>query len=265
MKKIIIVISSLAFLSLCGCGQRNVSMQPSNSVDASQYYDNLLCRGEEYMLVAKMEETVTDVIEYIGVLNDNYEWIVPLSNDTPVNPGGELVSHYSKFDDKCNELQRYINYKGDGVFSYTNPYGEAAGHEFLIVSTNTWVNVGRFSCSFQTFQDGYLITSEDTYRANHNHVKIIKSSGDIIETEILCYGSTYLGAYSEGLFFAYDGFYDIDCKKIINLSKYAGRIKNHPYFSGGICELIAENENGTKFVATIDNTGNFISEFTKAN
>lgn len=258
MKKVITCI--LLVLILCGCSQ---NAQDNRTVDTSSYYDYVLCDAGDFLFVAKMEETVTDVVEYVGVINNEFEWIVPLSSNTPLHSKNGLNSHWSKFEDKCDELKYCISYMGDGVFSYVNPYGNADGYCFLISSTNAWFDVPRYKSPFKTFQNGYLIASQDEYRSDHNHVILISSSGNVTKTDILCYGQSYLGPYSEGLFFAYDGFYDINCNRVINLSAYAGRITNHPYFSNGICELVAENENGTKFVATIDDKGNFISEFVK--
>ena len=70
------------------------------------------------------------------------------------------------------------------------------------------------------------------------------------------------GRYSEGVFFAKDGFYDLDGKKVIDISEYTNQIMNQPYFDDGKCEIIVTNPDGVKFSGVIEKTGKFLKELT---
>ena len=68
---------------------------------------------------------------------------------------------------------------------------------------------------------------------------------------------------SEGLFFATDKcFYDMNCKKVIDLSSYDIDMwyNDDIWFESGECTFIAENELGTEFFVTIDKQGNVLAE-----
>lgn len=233
-------------------------------IDPDDYYDYLLCKGEGYSLVAKQVESVTEVTEYIGVISDSFEWVVPLSIDTPFNPHGKIIRiSYDSYENRCEELAGHIRYAGDGVFIYVG-HSNAGNYfgDMLNVENGTWFNPGSYSSTSLQFHDGYFMVA--TGFSGQNKVKIISATGDIKETNIFCQSHTFIGQYSEGLFFAYDGFYDLDCNKVIDLSEYAGLIINQPYFVNGQCSLIAENSNGTQYTGIIDTSGAFISEFTKS-
>lgn len=238
-----------------------------NVVNPDDYYDYLLCSGGGYSLVAKQVESVTDIVEYVGVLDENYNWVVPLSENTPLNPNGGMVDvgGYIHFDSICSHLANVIYYSGDGIFTYAErTYGGYYRGSMLNLKDGTWFDPGFYNSNSLIFNNGILITADcDRFGEKHEYIKIISSLGDIKATDIYCRNALFIGQYSEGMFFAYDGFYDINENKVIDLSEYAGLIINNPKFVDGKCELIAENANGTKYKAVIDVNGSFISEFTQ--
>ena len=261
-------------------GQENSS--PGNDImDLSEF--SVLCEGGGYRLVAKQEESVKGVTVYVGVLDANSNWVIPLSFDTYLNPGGVLTHNsmmgsspgYSfdtnsmDFETVCEHISSEMEWAGDDIFvyrtHYTTAYGtycEGVNPVIFCVSTNTWKELEcYYRASWPTyFIDGYFVAC-NLYDKN---VLIINSKTGVQKTDIYCGDFTRLGQYSEGLFFAYDGFYNIDGDMVIDLTEYAGIIINAPSFSSnGTCELIAENQLGTAFKATIDLKGNFISEFAK--
>lgn len=248
-------------------------------VDTSEYYDYVLGVGDNYMLVAKEVEDVTSVVEYVGVINSEYEWVFPLSADTPIQYNGKITGEwtgYSDFEHRCEMLSETVQYAGDGVFIIGLPYDRAAytSHgtaSVLDLYNNSWYEleegIGFRSMHPFIFIDGYYVASDSGWwKDNDCHVLIFNRTEDSVlieDTEIYCDTEMYLGRYSEGLFFSFDGFYDIDGDLKIDLSEYAGLIINQPYFQNGRCELVAKNPNGTKYEAVIDLNGLFISEFTK--
>ncbi len=265
---------------------------PEENIDPSDYYDYVLCSGGGYSIVAKQEESVTDVIEYVGVLDDNFNWVVPLSSKTYINPfKGKITGRWTAYPDyknRCESVSHRLTYVGDDMFVYgqkhdgtlyestwigINPSDEGWPDEegdpkIFHVLTNKWVNIDPDYQSYESihFTDGYYVAANaDSYSkwGDGEYILIINSETGAQETSVYCESCKYIGSYSEGLFFSYDGFYNINCEKVIDLSKYAGLIINRPYFENGKCELITENENGTQYNAVIDNQGNFISEFTK--
>lgn len=257
-----LILAMIVFIPilLTGCSSEKSSVP---EVNTSDYYDYLLCSGDGYSVVAKLQETVTSSKECIGVLDENYNWVIPLSNNTPFHLNGKLYdSNYAvgSFEDRCKAEAGDIHYAGNGVFIWDVRYGLHQITSWNILKNTSDTTQSADTWSFK-LQNGYIIM---TYEGKDDEcVLIMDENGNFIKTDILCKSTAYVGQYSEGLFYSYKGFYDIDGNLVINLSKYKGLIKNNPCFNNGECRLVAENENGTEFVATIGLDGNFISEFTK--
>lgn len=267
-----------------------------SSINPDDYYDYVLCSGGGYSIVAKQEESVTDVIEYVGVLDDEFNWVIPLSEKTYINPYDNKVmgkwTGYSDFEDRCQSVSDMLTYAGGDMFVYGQNYkwamysedsynsvwiginadeewpGEDGNPKIFHVLSNEWVDIHPDYLSHDSiyFTDGYYVAANaDSYSdwGGGKYVLIINCETGAQETSVYCENCKYIGRYSEEVFFSYDGFYNINCEKVIDLSKYAGTIINRPYFENGKCELIAENENGTKYIAIIDKQGNFVSQFSE--
>lgn len=240
-------------------------------IDPNDYYDYLLCSGGGYSIVAKQVETVTDSWVEIGVLNDSYDWIIDMAADTPLHSNGRLPdpNGYIHFASICNQMDDYIHYSGNGIFIYARPKMTLNGHDFYEVTSwnileNTSYEFSRLITKTFTLQNGYIIMMDDSYFDSHSgNVLIMNDKGEFIQTDIYCGSTTYLGQYAEGVFFSYDGFYDIDGKLVIDLSEYAGLINNNPTFVNGQCKLTAVNPNGVEFNAVLNIDGTFVSEFTR--
>lgn len=261
-----------------------VKFEKTNPAD---YYDFIICEGDGYRLIGKREETLMGIEDYFGVIDKDYNWVVPMSSNTFFNLEGEEngIWENTDFEEKCNAIAELTHYAGEGVFVI----GEESGYYFNLssryneqyyryngnyrtrlfnVETNTWLIPGQYESrqSF-LFKDGVYVASDaghpgDTYFKVDEHVKLFTPE-TVTQTDVFCKSSRYVGRYSEGLFFSYDGFYNLNGEMQINLSEYAGLIINQPYFENGTCMLIAENEIGTRFVAEIDSSGRYLTEFTK--
>lgn len=264
----------LIIISLAGCASgdnSNVSSTPE--IDTSEYYDYLLCSGGGYSIVAKQEETVKDVVEYIGVLDENYNWVIELAANTPLHSDGYIpYAGYSSFESRCDTMEKRLHYAGNGVFIYARSKMTMGGDSFYEATSwnipeNSSDTSGRIRTNSLVLKDDYImmadVSTSEAMNRGDAYVIMMDKSGKFIKTDIFCGSVTYIGQYAEGVFFSYDGFYDVNGNLVIDLSEYAGLIKNRPYFNNGECRLVAENENGTEFAATIDLNGNFISEFTK--
>lgn len=217
-----------------------------------------------------------------------------MSDDTLMNPNGKISgnwTNYQDYTDRCKAIANYMAYAGGDIFIYgqaahTNNLGEVwydsvriglnppvdSGNPKLFhVSENKWVDIDPEYISSQPihFTDGYFVAANNDSSTVSWHrgeyVLIINSETGAQETSIYCKSDEYIGQFSEGVFFSYDGFYNIGGKRVIDLHEYAGLIMNQPHFENGRCKLIAYNENGTKYVGEIDIEGNFISEFAADN
>lgn len=164
------------------------------------------------------------------------------------------------YEEYCKYVADALLYAGNGVFviGQSGSENSYSGENAVLfnVLKNTWTEIGNYD-SIQSIADfdNYYVA------VRNNDVVLINLENGAQETSIYCKSYIYTGQYSEGMFFAYDGFYDINENKVIDLSEYAGLIINNPQFVDGECELIAKNENGTRYKAVIDLNGNFISEF----
>ena len=250
------------------------------------YFDYLLSEGDGLKLVVKLEESLTEVVAAVGVLNQNAEWAMPLSTDNPLS---EQLNDSSNIKERCEFLAGQAKYAGDGVFvigedeqlSNVNHNYVAKNAILLNLNTQSWINIGAYK-SHQSicFVDGYYVAVDpETYR-----VKVITTVSEpyLLDIEFSIWYNhqeDYLGKYAEGLFFARPesdkaGFFNVEGEKVIDLDEYAElltftiNVSNNwehvqPYFENGIATLTARKSQGTPYVATIDSDGNFITEFTE--
>ncbi|MBQ9949385.1 MAG: hypothetical protein IJO93_01530, partial [Clostridia bacterium] len=114
---------------------------------------------------------------------------------------------------------------------------------------------------FEFVNDYIMGVYNPSPNGDSGYAMLIDKEGNVKKTDINCRALKYLSYVSEGLFFAYDGFYDTDGNKVIDLSEYAGRIENRPEFHDGKAEIEVSNPSGVRFHATIDKNGTFLSDF----
>lgn len=238
----------------------------TGDIDTSADFDQILCNGGNFIIVSKMEESVSGVTEYVGVIDNNYKWIHELSDKTTLNPDGKMANitvGTHDYDERCEDISYRLHHCGNGIFIFIDTFGNWHTYNAL---TDTWTEIGEYEANSTTFHDGYLLLMDvDFYSGTKDTVLTLDTKGNIGKTGVECTSTKNLGEYSEGKFFAYDGFYDIEGNKVIDLTEYAGRITNWPYFFDGQCILTAKNENGTEYKGVIDSTGKFISEFAEVN
>lgn len=239
-----------------------VSNNGIGNVNYRDYYDYLLCEGRDgFMLVAKWNETVKDAYYEVGVLDRDYNWVVPLTRETIL---AERLTEFGPED--IGE----IYYAGEGVFLYNHHEYGWNDYAMLNVYSREWTDIGYYVFEKPIkFHEGYLIAKTGNKHGN-NYAVIINPSGNVLETDIIAGVTRHSGGYandisrfSEGMFFARDGFYDGKGNKVIDLSEYADQIINEPFFVDGKAVLVAINSAWTEYEAVIDRDGTFISEFTK--
>jgi len=126
---------------------------------------------------------------------------------------------------------------------------------------------------FDGFHNGVVITSTSSSISNDIYIAsvvIIYQDGTVTYTDIskeldnrlifihsISPGDMNVGIYSDGLFWAYGSFYDLDQNCMIDLSQYD--IDNIPVFSDGESQIII-NRNDKKWETTIDKQGTFLYE-----
>lgn len=225
-------------------------------------FDHILCEGGDgYMLVCKKNETVTDSWVEVGVLDRENNWVVPMSRDGRINPDGDLYIFAYTYEEQCEEVREHLQYLGNGLVILSYPSSRV---KYLYnIRTNEWSEGLRYSGTMNQmlFHDGYMMVCDESGR--ENTVMIISSTGELLYTAIPCKSSNMIGHYAEGLFFAQNGFYDINGNMVIDLSEYDGRIQNMPYFANGRAILVAKNPSGILYEAVIDREGHFLKEFTE--
>lgn len=317
MKKALFLILALILcLSLYVCNNHSVLDSTDNSTDNSvetiyedtnttqkttipnnEDWDQLLCDGDGYYLVAKTIDAYNEYKVLVGVVNQDGEWIQELTCEGAFADGvwcsvidGDILLNPSCF-----------YYLGEGVFLaspgvsvYTNDESHRVGPRKNTISYDytgdpdlkiwqclTW-NVKnnsqqRFGASkMSVFQDGFLLfCAEEAYGGGT--LRVMDINGEI--RKLPCkYLPNKPGhnfpVYSEGLFYACDdehsdpGFYDIEGNRVIDLSEYevgfiwysASQRINAPYFENGQAIILLKNANDTVFKAVIDKTGALVGE-----
>ena len=260
------LILCMAF-SLISCGSSQT--EPVAKVPESDEFDSVLVSGDGYHLVLKRVDEFSGAYDMIGTVDDDGNWIHPLSEDHVFiidgNAGGvstsDVVVHNLdgseastgvKNGARIQQVKTLMSYLGEGMFALEySPRGE-----YMMYNAEKNIGFDAGKCSgVGEFHDGYLIVRAESKVSAP--VKIISSEGEIIDPGIQTEGGE-IGNYSEGVFFVNGGFYDINGALIIDLSEY--EIVNVPMFEDNKCYLEMENNEGTIYTAELDHNGAFLSD-----
>lgn len=255
--------------------------------------------GNIYQLVADQEETALSYTVTVGIIKNNV-WFVPMSSNSPflTNSGlfpmeggldlgtiarvklvascfyfidsGAFLMHYVNLNRgdirviyNCNTKQTYQYVEHDDgyewVYSYYKLKTRKNYEQYDVIFYGEILTDNQFIILFRDVSDAYAWDKPKTYDWYIMDTKTMNTR-KIASNVIRNYPKSCL---SEGLFFAADDcFYNIDGKKVIDLSRYNIDIWENgaPYFKNGECTFITENDRGTEFEVTIDISGKVLSE-----
>ena len=258
--------------------------------------DYVLCQGTDtdgnvYELVANQTESAKGFEIEVGVIKNN-EWLYPLSADFPFlsknglfnvpiplysfspsslsNPNVVINSLYF-IDSGAFLMERYMVNSSLFESDYTN---------YVVFSCDTMQTYTidcrtvelMYSGNEPQFERGNLVSygymsSDDGKLLMYSHKAKEGYDWYTLDTHSLTVKTIASnmvirprGALAEGMIFASDDcFYDVNMRKVIDLSEY-NVVSSLVYFQNGTCTFTAKNELGTKFKITIDKSGNVISE-----
>ncbi len=267
----VVLLFTVLFLFCCAaCGDAG-SVTAADKLPKSDEYDEVLCSGGGYHIVWKRVEELSGVYDMVGVINDQGEWVQPLSQDHPFIDGGKIETGCNVFvvnlgDDDSNatgsyisSIKRCLKYDEEGIFSLHyktygfNSVGEYCYHIYNAETGKGFdVSVTAGGCGRLVFHDGYSISQLD------EKIQIVSCDGEIRTPDIR---AGRCGIYAESVFFAGNCFYDIDGNMVIDLSAYSpDQFRGSPYFEDNVCRLELVNENGTIYETEIDHDGKFLYE-----
>lgn len=234
----------------------------------------VLYSDSNYTIVRKDKDTFDSHIIQVGIMDSNGKWIVPLSSEFVFaqaiqNESGRATltgSRTAITDDN-------VYYLGEGAFimSLGVKVRSASGYLHDVGSNYSTGSEG-LKCYFYNVKNGaqasfnavwisncsdgnMLMYNSSRYNSNFYRVD---TSGNVFELPVRHEVNDYpVSGLAEGLFYANGYFYDIEGNKVIDLTQYA--IISAPYFSNGKCTFEFKNNMGTRYKATIDKTGEFIS------
>jgi len=273
MKKRICLLLALVMLvtliAACGSETNDSTTMPISNGE----WDRIEVYGGGYFIVSKRVETFDASRIEFGVVDEDGNWIHPLSADH-IFLGGV----YARFT--VGSL-RYM-YLGDGMFAATvgvtlihsdgtrgligqPPHPDATPFVSVFDVNSNSGFVFRAATMTSEFVDGYLLAT-DRARRNANIFRV-DMQGNV--TEIVSQGSSF-GPYSEGLFWVRSSvnfhnvsgnFYNIHGQQIINLEQYAVQEEFPlPFFENGTAYITIRNPGGRLFRVEIDRDGNFLDE-----
>lgn len=276
-KKIIsVLLTMIMILSLfTGCSlqfadffEGNTSQKHSDedeedrSYPLQNQYDKVLAEGDGYYLVSKFEESYNSAYTMYGVVDENENWICPLSANNGFAKAAETVQ-----DAYCKSYYPIVyDYLGEDIFvirtsciilgeekipdGYWNSYS-AHGACRTVNIYGDLLHYGGFIIS--EFEDGYAFTES----GNAGLVYRLDKNGG---SEKLCYVDDYFGEPSDGLICCNYIFYDIETMKVrfdlmdFDVVQDSGELS----FVDGELYFEFKNPAGTVYHTKIDTSGNML-------
>ncbi len=253
--------------------------------------DKILASGYDadsnyYELVANEDEDYSGTKIEMGIIKNN-EWVIPLTSNSPfVSESGLLIGARGNFKGSIYETGFAIfNYVGAGCFCYKNIIWNGNNNKSYQAddTINVSTHMDRGNIMYNVNNEGLFIISK--YGKNY---KLLNANDMSVKEINLCedgWNIDYCFPYSEGLFACMNhssdketnGFYDINGNKVIDLSKY--QLAKNTYttsniggysgpvqslvFKNGKCTFTVTNDQGSKYIITIDKTGNIINSVPK--
>lgn len=235
---------------------------------AEDEYDSVLAKGDGYYLVDSFSETYASAATSYGVVNSSGEWVCPLSS---TNGFAEAVERVMSDGYNRAYSTPQFAYLGSGIFvvkvrcaivgkekvpsGYWNDWG-FHGCCCLVDYSGTIRNSGGFMIT--EIVDGYSFTMHTNGRIDR-----LDMSGNSKEFGWRSTGEAqYIGIPSCGLVCCGNVFYDIKTgKPVIDLTTYNLVTEDCRYFEeDGTYTFEFYNPAHSRYKATIDTNGNFVSE-----
>lgn len=160
----------------------------------------------------------------------------------------------------------FATYMGDGVYCWSTPSGASYYLSFynIITKSTAQMDTGFLGHGPLNFADGYGVLRIDGKICSINdkfEIKQITASRN--EAQIGSYhdGLYYYDAYAPDAEGCTKGFFNLEGKKAIDMTKYNIAAKTEDIaFSDGYCLLSLSNPGGTLYYTVIDKTGKMIFE-----
>ncbi|MBO5281037.1 MAG: hypothetical protein J6B55_07505 [Clostridia bacterium] len=298
MKKItLFLLSILTLVLLCACSGMNISKDSYNEKEIHKTiiekmqengeFDEILCSGEDLFLVKKTEDNYNGFRILVGVVNQNGDWIHNLSS---TNIFAKAILKESEKSDILSGNKAQLGtgnfeYLGEGIFiaslgvtmhfpGYSRQIGiysstGSTGLECYFFNVKENIQISFPATDITPYHDGYMLMYQSN-RYNSNFYNV-NTKGEI--TKLPCIYDSWVGlsfpAYSDGVFFAENKFFDILGNVVLDISEYDlygseyGEDSTPPYFVNGKCTIKFRNNGGTLYKAVIDKQGNFVEKPSK--
>lgn len=247
---------------------RNCAITEGNPLE----YDAVLASGDGYSLVKIDEETYNSATTKYGVIDENGNWICPLSDkngfalsaDNVMNDGYNLS--YGKLS---------FSYMNEGIFlvkvfcALVEEGGIPSGYDatyaahcssFIVRANGDIITNGEYMMT--KYYDGYCFTTN-----KFGAVTRIDKDGNKVHLadrrSHTQWGLEDLDVPSCGLIYCNNAFYDIKtCEIAIDLSEYRFSpntiLSARKFSSNGTFKFYFLNPNHNEYVAIIDTNGDFI-------
>lgn len=271
----VITVITLLIILLPACSLKRAGKTFDNSQDDSSNLDidgEVLAQGDNYILVYDSVETYTGTTEYIGVMNNNGDWVVKESDQNYLT---QLDRSQQDLLGNWNDAHYY--YLGDGIF--LGSYGVD-----LFLQDGSYIDIGNCISAgsrrplevyfynvksdsgfkLNVFEiteiiDGYFLASDD------ENVYKYDTQGN---RKLLVEDASLGGPLSEDLFYVNGGyFYDINGNLQIDISSFdihngyeRDGISYLTHFVNEKCYIEFDNPNGTTYHVEIDKKGEFLYE-----
>lgn len=228
-----------------------------------------------YELVANETEDYSGANIQMGVIKNN-KWLIKMNSDFPfIDENGNLKNNkYSNCSIYDDNVEFY--YVGNGCFYYDDYIYNSNKNKCF--STHKDVGDGKYQREYTIIireditvdenQGKILLQSWDGEKLsvfNTDTMKITKIQGNWSDNVVLPYSCGLFGyihdSYSPSN--SKDGFYNLDGKKVIDLSKYNIEHNGLLIFSDNKCTFEIRNDIGTLYEITIDTKGKIINQVAK--
>ena len=192
--------------------------------------------NDGYIFVYEMKEDYSGVTKKIGVIDRENNWIMPLSDESPVLK--ETVQPGRSDIPECE-------YLGNGMAYFIKPDGWNRG-TLLNVKQKQWYPVDMRGVSSEFHNN--VIAFQGIDRSSYS----VTVNGEQKEIPSLA------SKFSSGLYFCPNGICDGYGNLVADLSQY--HKVSSKGFNGDHALLIISNENETKYFTLVDSKGNFSFE-----
>ncbi len=196
---------------------------------------------DEYNAVYKLEESFDGNVNYVGVINSDGEWVLPLSSDYEICQK-DLYNIYSSLRTPCTGSLIWLDYYG--VYDYKNDkiIGNGSGG---IQSAYTIIGNKILGSNDSSFFSEYNTQTEEVSPINKDYYNFITIN-------------TYRGALgtnsNSALIWDNDGnIYDFDFSEYSNINELYDLTDKHIIFT-------ATNENNGHYVIIANKDGSRIAE-----